>query len=46
MDYKINFDVILISYVELTTKWKNLNDFTRVLVNNIKTKLTGYENQY
>lgn len=42
----MNFDVILIRYGELTTKGKNRNDFTRVLVNNIKTKLTGYENQY
>ncbi|MFJ1522292.1 tRNA uracil 4-sulfurtransferase ThiI [Spiroplasma sp. ald] len=42
----MNFDVILICYGELTTKGKNRNDFTRVLVNNIKTKLTGYENQY
>ncbi|RUO86867.1 tRNA uracil 4-sulfurtransferase ThiI [Spiroplasma endosymbiont of Megaselia nigra] len=42
----MNFDVILIRYGELTTKGKNRNDFTRVLVNNIKTKLTKYENQY
>ncbi|MFU0251864.1 tRNA uracil 4-sulfurtransferase ThiI [Spiroplasma sp. Moj] len=42
----MNFDVILICYGELTIKGKNRNDFTRVLVNNIKTKLTGYENQY
>ncbi|WP_338991694.1 tRNA uracil 4-sulfurtransferase ThiI [Spiroplasma endosymbiont of Seladonia tumulorum] len=42
----MNFDVILIRYGELTTKGKNRNYFTRVLVNNIKTKLTGYENQY
>ncbi|AXF96755.1 putative thiamine biosynthesis protein [Spiroplasma phoeniceum P40] len=46
MDYKMNFDVILIRYGELTTKGKNRNNFTRVLVNNIKTKLTWYENQY
>ncbi|WP_114565598.1 tRNA uracil 4-sulfurtransferase ThiI [Spiroplasma phoeniceum] len=42
----MNFDVILIRYGELTTKGKNRNNFTRVLVNNIKTKLTWYENQY
>ncbi|ALA97309.1 thiamine biosynthesis protein ThiI [Spiroplasma kunkelii CR2-3x] len=42
----MNFDVILIRYGELTTKGKNRNNFTRVLVNNIKIKLTGYENQY
>lgn len=46
MEYKINFDVILIRYGELTTKEKNRNDFTGMLVNNIKTRLTGYENQY
>lgn len=42
----MNFDVILIRYGELTTKRKNRNNFTRVLVNNIKTKLVAYENQY
>ncbi|ELL44880.1 tRNA uracil 4-sulfurtransferase ThiI [Spiroplasma melliferum] len=42
----MNFDVILIRYGELTTKGKNRNNFTRVLVNNIKTKLVAYENQY
>nr|WP_241208164.1 tRNA uracil 4-sulfurtransferase ThiI [Spiroplasma melliferum] len=46
MEYKMNFDVILIRYGELTTKGKNRNNFTRVLVNNIKTKLVAYENQY
>lgn len=42
----MNFDVILVRYGELTTKGKNRNDFTRVLVNNIKNKLQGYEKQY
>ncbi|WP_338956413.1 tRNA uracil 4-sulfurtransferase ThiI [Spiroplasma endosymbiont of Polydrusus cervinus] len=42
----MNFDVILVRYGELTTKGKKRNDFTKVLVNNIKTKLIGYEKQY
>lgn len=42
----MNFDVILVRYGELTTKGKNRNDFTRVLINNIKNKLQEYEKQY